>query len=137
MERRMPRDDIEAFHIAAATASCLVAVGLYRWMGFFGVGLLGLVIVFVAAHADFEDGRGGGGNVYLHASQIAVEERATRGEKAQLRSERAQRKRSTGFALGVGLAFLCVGNAGFLLFQLPMWGDDAPKARALLARMIA
>jgi hypothetical protein len=44
----MPRDDLEIFHIAAALSTCLIAAGLYKWMGFFGVALLGLFILFVA-----------------------------------------------------------------------------------------
>ena len=114
----MPRDDIDLFHIAAAIAACLVAVGLYRWMGFFGVGLLGLLIVFVVMNVELEDGRGGGNAMYLHARQIAAEDRSTRSEKAGLRSERRRRQRSSHYALTVGLAFLAVGGVGFAFFQL-------------------
>jgi hypothetical protein len=105
------------FHMAAAISACLVAVGLYRWMGFFGVGLLGLIILYVATSVDLNEGRHGGLRAGLYRRQ-PEDERLTRGERAALKGERQERRRSIDYAMMVGSAFLLVGGAGFLLFQL-------------------
>jgi hypothetical protein len=117
----MPRDDLEWFHIAAAMAACLIAAGLYRWMGFFGVGLLGVLILFVATNVDLEGGRSFGGSARsadLLLRQLTNEDNSTRSERAAMKDERKNRRRSTDYAMMVGLAFLIVGGAGFCLFQL-------------------
>jgi hypothetical protein len=117
----MPRDDIEIFHIAAALGACVIAAGLYKWMGFFGVALLGLFILFVATNVDLEGGRSLGGsarNVSLFGQQIASEDNSTRSEQAALKNERKKRRRSTDYAMAVGGAFLLIGAVGFFFFQL-------------------
>ena len=118
----MPRDNSELFHIAAAIAACFIAVALYRWMGFFGVGLLGMLILVVATNVDLESGRSLGGsarNTNLFAQQIAAEDNSTRSERAELRSDRKKRRGATDYAMMVGFAFLLVGGAGFFIYQLP------------------
>ncbi|SED32986.1 hypothetical protein SAMN05519104_3318 [Rhizobiales bacterium GAS188] len=114
----MPRDDSELFHIAAALAACLVAAGLYRWMGFFGVGLFGMLIVFLATSVDLNDWRGSGMNAGLYQQQVADDERFTRNERAEWKGVRQKRRRASDYALMIGLAFLVVGGAGFVFFQL-------------------
>jgi len=106
------RDDREVFFIAAGLAGCLVAVGLYQWMGFFGVGLLGLLIVFVAISADMRDA---GTSAHL----MIDDKRFTRGERAERKDELRRHRRATDYALMVGLAFLVIGSLGFVVFQLP------------------
>ncbi len=114
----MPRDDIDLFHIAAAIAACLVAVGLYRWMGFFGVGLLGLLVVFVVAKmSSSRMGAAAAAPCICMRGKSPPKIAPARSEKAGLRSDR-RRQRSSHYALTVGLAFLCVGGIGFALFQL-------------------
>ena len=49
----MPRDDTELLHIAAGIAACIIAAALFRWIGFLGVGLLGLLIIFLATSVAF------------------------------------------------------------------------------------
>jgi hypothetical protein len=107
--------------IAAALGACLIAAGLYKWMGFFGVALLGLFIFFVATNVDLEGGRSLGGsarNVSLFAQQMASEDNSTRSEQAAVKNERKKRRRSTDYAMAVGGAFLLVGSLGFFFFQL-------------------
>ena len=114
----MPRDDTELLHIAAGIAACIIAAALYRWIGFLGVGLLGLLIIFLATSVDLNDWRGSGMNANLYQSGIVNDERFTRNERAEWKAERGRRWRASDYALMVGLAFLAVGGAGFLLLQL-------------------
>jgi len=114
----MPRDDIEWFHIAAGIAACFIAAGLYHWTGFLGVGLFGALIVFFATSVDLNDWRGSGMSPSLYQQQVMDDERFTRNERAEWKGEHRRRLRASDYALMVGLAFLVVGGAGFLLFQL-------------------
>jgi hypothetical protein len=114
----MPRDDSELMHIAAGIAACLVAAALYRWIGFLGVGLFGMLIIFLATSVDLNDWRGSGMHANLYQSRVMDDERFTRNERAEWKWKRGGRWRASDYALMVGLAFLAVGGAGFLLFQL-------------------
>jgi hypothetical protein len=114
----VPRDDIELFHIAAGIAACLIAAALYRWIGFLGVGLFGMLIIFFAISVDLNDWRGLAMNANLYQERMVNDERFTRNERAEWKGERRKRLRAADYALMVGLAFLAVGGAGFLLFQL-------------------
>jgi hypothetical protein len=117
-ELAMPRDARELFHVAAGLAACLIAAGLYRLFGFFGVGLLGMLILFGATSVDLQDWHGGGMNAGLYSPRVTDDERFTRNERAGWKSERQNRRRATDYALMVGLAFFVVGGAGFLFFDL-------------------
>ena len=64
----MPRDDIELFHIAAGVAAYFIAAELYKWTGFIGVGLFGVLIVFLATRVDLNDWRGSGMSPSLYPS---------------------------------------------------------------------
>jgi hypothetical protein len=114
----MPRDDIELLHIAAGIAACLIAAALYRWIGFLGVGLFGMLIIFFATSVDLNDWRGLAMNADLYQERMVNDERFTRNERSEWKGERRKRRRAADYALMVGLAFLVVGGAGFLLFQL-------------------
>ena len=118
--RAMPRDDLDLFHIAAALGACLVAAGLYKWMGFFGVAILGMFVLFVATNVDLEDGRSLGNtrNISLFAQQMTSEDSTTHSKRAALKSERKRRRRSTDYAMAIGGAFLLVGGLGFFFLQL-------------------
>jgi hypothetical protein len=106
----MPKDLNEWFYVAA----------LYHWLGFFGVGLLGMFILFVATQVDLEGGHGigGGMNAGLYAQQFADEQRLTRNERAERKSERKRTLGAVRYAQMVGLAFLIVGGGGFAYVQL-------------------
>jgi hypothetical protein len=114
----MPRDDTELFHITAGIAACFVAAGLYRLMGFLGVALFGMLIIFLATSVDLNDWRGSGMSSSLYWQRVMDDERFTRNERTEWKGERRRRLRASDYALMVGLAFLVVGGAGFLLFQL-------------------
>jgi hypothetical protein len=114
----MPRDDTELFHIAAGIAACLVAAALYQWIGFWGVGLFGMLIIFFATSIDLNDWRGHAMYGHLYQERIVNDERFTHNERAEWKGERRKRWRASDYALMVGLAFFVVGGAGFLLFQL-------------------
>jgi hypothetical protein len=114
----MLRDDTELFHIAGAAAACFVAAGLYHWIGFLGVALFGMLIIFLAASVDLNDWRGAGMHQNLYQQRIVDDERYARNERAEWKGERNKRWRASDYAMMVGLAFLVVGGAGFLIFQL-------------------
>jgi hypothetical protein len=114
----MPRDDTELFHITAGIAACIVAAGLYRLTGFLGVALFGMLIIFLATSVDLNDWRGSGMSPSLYLQRVMDDERFTRNERTEWKGERRKRLRASDYALMVGLAFLVVGGAGFLLFQL-------------------
>jgi hypothetical protein len=80
-----------------------------------------VLILYVATNVDLEGGRslgGSGRNAALFARQVTAEDGFSRSEKEGLKSERKRRQRSTDYAMMVGLAFLIVGGAGFVFFQL-------------------
>lgn len=114
----MPRDDIELLHIAAGVAACFIAAGLYKWTGFLGVALFGMLIIFLATSVDLNDWRGSGMGSSLYSQRVMDDERFTRNERTEWKGERRRRLRASDYALMIGLAFLVVGGAGFLLFQL-------------------
>ena len=107
----MPLDDTELLHIAAAFAACLIAAGLYRWMGFLGVSLFGMLIIFLAMSVDLNDWRGSGMSPSLYQQRVMDDEHSTRNERAEWKGERQRRWRAADYALMVGLAFLVVGGA--------------------------
>jgi hypothetical protein len=119
----LPRDASELFHVACGIAASLIAAGLYRMFGFVGVGMLGLLILTVATRVDLKGGHsvGSGMNTNLYPQQVMDDQRFTRNEQAEWKSERRERRRGADYALMVGLAFLVVGGAGFAFFDLHLW----------------
>jgi hypothetical protein len=113
----MLRDDIERSHIAMATIACFAAAGLYRWIGFLGVALFGMIIVFLAASVDLDDWRGTAMHGNLYQQRLVDDQRYTRNEREAWKRERTRRWRASDYAMMVGLAFLAVGGAGFLIFR--------------------
>jgi hypothetical protein len=114
----MPRDRAELLYFAAGIAACMAAAWLYRAMGFPGVALFGMLIIFFATSVDLNDWRGGGMSPSLYSQQVMDDERFARNERAEWKRERQRRWRACDYALMVGLAFLVVGGCGFLLFGL-------------------
>jgi hypothetical protein len=107
---RMTKWDYVAFPILAALLLG-VTYGALRLVGFFGLGILGLVIGFIAVRMDLErDGASSG-----LAEQFKARERMSRAERASLQAEQTFRLKplfvaqivATGFIiLGFGLHFL-------------------------------
>jgi hypothetical protein len=100
-----------------AAIACFVAAALYRWIGFLGVALFGMIIVFLAVSVDLGDWRGSAMHGNLYQQRLVDDQRYTRNEREAWKRERAKRWRASDYALMVGLAFLVVGGAGFLIFR--------------------
>jgi hypothetical protein len=107
---RMTKWDYVAFPLLAALLLG-VTYGALRLVGFFGLGVLGLVIGFIAVRMDLE--RDGASSVL--AEQFKARERMSRAERAGLQAEQSFRLKplfvaqivATGFViLGFGLHFL-------------------------------
>lgn len=92
-----------------------VTYGALRLVGFFGLGILGLIIAFITVRMDLERDGGNGGHPSVLAEQIKARDRISRAEKAEFQAEQQWRLRplftaqiiATGFIiLGFGFHFL-------------------------------
>lgn len=92
-----------------------VGYGAIRLVGFFGLGILGLVIAFITVRMDLERDGAHSGQPTVLAEQFKARDRMSRAEKAALAAEKASRLQplfvaqiiATGFViLGFGLHFL-------------------------------
>ncbi len=104
---RFTKWDYVAFPLLAALAIG-VFYGALRLVGFFGLGVLGLVIGFIAVRMDLErDGPSAG-----LANQFRARDRMPRAEKADLRSEQAARMKPL-FVAQIVAAGLVILGFGF------------------------
>jgi len=88
---RFTKWDYLAFPILAALAIG-VFYGALRLVGFFGIGILGLVIGFIAVRMDLErDGASSTHSPSVLAEQFKARERMSRAERAGLQAEQAFR----------------------------------------------
>jgi hypothetical protein len=119
-EPDMPRDASEWFHVAASLSACMIAAGLFQLFGFIGVGLLGLFILSGATRLELQDGDGSGGGLHagLYPHQFGDDQRFRRSVRAEQKSARHKSLQALRYAQMLGLAFVAVGGAGFLLFDL-------------------
>jgi hypothetical protein len=92
-----------------------VGYGALRLVGFFGLGVLGLVIAFITVRMDLERDGGHAGEPTILAEQFKARDRMSRAEKAEHEAEKASCLQplfvaqivATGFViLGFGLHFL-------------------------------
>ncbi|WP_146055805.1 hypothetical protein [Bosea psychrotolerans] len=110
----MTKWDYVAFPILAALLLGVTYSAL-RLVGFFGLGVLGLVIGFIAVRMELERDGAGSSDPTTLAAQFEARERMSRAERAGLQAEQAFRLKplfvarivATGFViLGFGLHFL-------------------------------
>lgn len=111
---RFTKWDYLAFPILAAILIG-VGYGALRLVGFFGLGILGLIIAFITVRMDLERDGAHSGEPSVLAEQFKARERMSRAERAEMRAAQSQRRRplfvaqivATGFViLGFGLHFL-------------------------------
>ena len=107
---RFTKWDYIAFPLLAAL--CIgVFYGAIRLVGYFGLGVLGLIILFIVVRMDLEkDGPGS-----ALARQFKARDRMSRAEKADLLAEQQARLRPQFVALIVGTGFVILGF-GFQFF---------------------
>ncbi|NIX76696.1 hypothetical protein [Microvirga terricola] len=99
----------------------LVVYGAFLLGGFFGLGLLGLIIGVIVQRIELEKD-GAVSNFMttsLYAEQIKAQERMTRAEKAELRAEQQATERYRFVAKVVSAGLVILGFGFFALFQLP------------------
>ncbi|WP_148663507.1 hypothetical protein [Bosea vaviloviae] len=111
---RMTKWDYVAFPILAALLLG-VTYGALRLVGFFGLGVLGLVIGFIAVRMELERDGAGSSDPTTLAEQFKARQHMSRAERAGLQAEQSFRLKplfvaqivATGFIiLGFGLHFL-------------------------------
>jgi hypothetical protein len=82
---RFTKWDYLAFPILAAILIG-VGYGALRLVGFFGLGVLGLIIAFIAVRMDLERDGGHSGEPTILAEQFKAREHMSRAEKAEMHS---------------------------------------------------
>lgn len=97
-----------------------IGIGVFyaaiRLVGYFGLGVLGLVIVFVVVRMDLEKDGPSSVDPSVMAEQFKARDRMSRAEKAGLFAEQRTRLQPQFVALVVGTGFVILGfGAHFLL----------------------
>ena len=106
---RFTKWDYVAFPLFAALAIA-VFYGALRLVGFFGLGILGLLIGFIAIRMDLErDGANSFGEHTLLAQQFMAREKMSRAERAGLQAEQRFRLRPLFVAQVVAAYFVIFG----------------------------
>ena len=102
----------------------LLAVGVlayfaYRIVGFLGVGVLGVLIGFIAVRVDLEK-EGAVGSVWaasLHAQQVSHRQTAPHAERAARRAEMQALRRPLLIAKIIAAVLAAVGFGGFFYLE--------------------
>lgn len=113
--------------------SILIAIGLSGWLvvsivafmtvayaGFFGIGVIGLLMLFICTIVDLEiDGAVGGGiSPGFLAHQVKAKVGQSPAERAARLGEKFLEAQSVRFFKWLGGALALIGLGGFLVFQL-------------------
>jgi hypothetical protein len=113
--------------------SILIAIGLSGWLlvsiaafmivayaGFFGIGVIGLLMWFICTIVDLEvDGAVGSGiSPGFLAHQVRAKAEISRAERAARLGERLLEAQSARFFKRLGAVLALFGLGGFLVFQL-------------------
>ena len=95
-------------------ATVILALAIYRLVGFLGVGVLGLLIAFIAVRMDLEkDGAiGSAFSSHLYAQQMTAHQGMSRSERAAHHAERGSLVRALTFAKIIGAILITVGFGG-------------------------
>ena len=103
--------------VLSAAALLVLAALAWRAAGWFGVGLLGLLVLFIAVRVDLEGDRPIGPQMTpgLYAEQYRSEMSADGSARASRRAERLSMATATQFARLFGAALAIVGFGLFLL----------------------
>lgn len=116
-----------------SSRSILIAIGLSGWLlvsiaafmivayaGFFGIGVLGLLMCFICTIVDLEvDGAVGSGiSPGFLSQQVKAKTETSRTERAARFGEKLLEAQSARFFKRLGAALVLFGFGGFLVFQL-------------------
>ena len=103
--------------VMGGVAATVVA---FRYLGFLGIGILGLLTGLVAVNVDLQRGWPiGPARLNMHADRLGAEERMSRAERAAWLAE-IERNRLPIFVAKVASAGLIIFGFGlFVLYQLP------------------
>jgi hypothetical protein len=98
----------------------LVAFAIVVLVGFFGVGLIGLAIVFVSTQFELDsDGVVAGGiNSDLLARQVRAQQETSREQRMARRNEKSLQVQSVRFFKYFGIGLALIGFSGFVYYQL-------------------
>ena len=112
---------VMAFVLSGWLVASVVAFMIVAYAGFFGVGVIGLMIWFVSARVDTENEAGVVGAGFTPgflAQQLRTKAEMSAAERAALRGRQLLEGKSTRFFKLFGFALTVSGFGGFLLFQL-------------------
>jgi len=112
---------VMAFVLSAWLVTLIVAGLIVAYTGFFGLAVLGLVVLCLGVIVDQErDGVVGAGGMTpgFIAQQVKARAEMTSSERQALRHEHWQEARVTLRFKYLGLGMLLIGLGGFWLFQL-------------------
>jgi hypothetical protein len=98
----------------------VIAFMIVAYAGFFGIGVVGLMIWFVSTRVDLEQegAVGVGVSPGFFARQVRRKAEMSRAERAAVRGEKSLEAQSTRFFRHLGIALTLIGAGGFLYFQL-------------------
>ena len=117
----MPAKSIVMAFVLAGWLIALVTAGLIVvYTGFFGIAVLGLVVVCFSVIIDQDrDGAVGNGMTpHFFAQQVTARAQMSYAQRLAFQAEHALEARSTRLFRYVGLAMILGGLGGFWLFQL-------------------
>ena len=106
--------------IAGWVVAVLLAMATVAWLGFFGLGLIGILIWFICVRVDLEK-EGAVGSPFstsLYAMQVRSREGASRSDRARHRHKQGLLVQSMRLAKMLGMGLTAVGFGGFLLTQI-------------------
>ena len=112
---------IMAFVWSGWLIASVIAFMIVAYAGFFGVGVIGLMIWFVSTRVDTEHESGVVGAGFTPgflAQQLRAKAEMSAAERAALRGRQLLEGQSTRFFKYLGFALTVFGFAGFLVFQL-------------------
>jgi hypothetical protein len=112
--------------IATAVAACgwliasLIAFVLVASVGFFAIGLIGLLLWFICVRIELEKDAavGSGWTPELIVHQHDARERMSGDERTRWRHEQSMALQSTRFFKHFGIGLTLIGAAGFVWFQV-------------------
>jgi hypothetical protein len=98
----------------------VIAFMIVAYAGFFGIGVVGLMIWFVSTRVDLEQEGwlGIGVSPGFFARQVARKAEMSHAERAAVRGEKSLEAQSIRFFRYLGIALTLIGAGGFLYFQL-------------------
>jgi hypothetical protein len=97
--------------------AALVAFAIVSLFGFFGVGFLGLLLLFICTQVELESDAG----ARLFAEQAQARQNMPPAGRASQRHEQPPTGKTTRFFRSIGIGLTLIGFGGFLYFQLGLF----------------